>query len=145
MKRFLLGLAIVAVSVSPAFCDEHEPDLEAGFEHMELQHRQATLYFEQQMHELEIQKRHLELEMLRRKVEHPSPHHPKKKDGEFLFLIFGIVHILMAVWVYKDVRKRNNGNGVWIAITLLVGFFGASVYALIRLADSCRKEEAPNV
>jgi len=141
MKRFLLGLAIVAMSVSPTFCDEREIDLEEGFEHMELQQRQVAFEFDKKMRELDIQKRQLELEGLRRKIEHPAPHHQKKKDGEFLFLIFGIVHILMAIWVYKDVRKRNNGNGVWIAITLLVGFFGASVYALIRLADCCRKEE----
>jgi len=141
MKRFLLGLAIVAMSVSPAFCDEHEFDLDEGLERIKFEQMRSGLEFDQKVRELEIQKRQLELERLRREMDRPDPHHQKKKDGEFLFLIFGIVHILMAVWVYKDVRKKNNGNGVWIAITLLVGFFGASVYALIRMGDCNPKPE----
>ncbi|RKX43746.1 MAG: hypothetical protein DRP64_07790 [Verrucomicrobia bacterium] len=141
MKRFLLGLAIVAMSVSPAFCDEHEFDLDEELERIEFEQMRSGLEFDQKVRELEIQKRLLELERLRREMDRPDPHQQKKKDGEFLFLIFGIVHILMAIWVYKDVRKRNNGNGVWIAITLLVGFFGASVYALIRMGDCSPKPE----
>ena len=141
MKRFLLGLAIVAMSVSPVFCEEHEFDLDEGLERIEFEQMRSGLEFDQKMRELEITKRQLELERLRREMDRPDPHHQKKKDGEFLFLIFGIVHILMAIWVYKDVRKRNNGNGVWIAITLLVGFFGASVYALIRMGDCSPKQE----
>jgi hypothetical protein len=47
-----------------------------------------------------------------------------------------IANILMAVWVYTDNRRRETGYGMWIAITVLVGFFGALVYAVIRLADT---------
>ena len=141
MKRFLLGLAIVAMSASPAFCEEREFDLDEELEHMELQREQAEFGFEQQMRELQVQKRHLELESLRREIDRPATYHQKKEDGQFLCLVFGIVHILMALWVYKDVRKKNNGNGVWIVITLLAGFFGASVYALIRMGDCNPKPE----
>ena len=141
MKRFLLGLAIMALSASPGFCDEHEFDLEEGLEHMKLEQMRAGFEFDQQMRGLELQKRQLELEKFRREIDRPAPHNQKKKNGESLILICGIVHILMAVWVYKDVRKKNKGNGIWIPITLLVGFFGASVYALIRMGDCNPKQE----
>jgi len=143
MKRFLLGLAIATVSVSPAFCEEHEFDLDKELEHMELQREQAEFGFEQEMRELELEKRHIELDMLRREIDAPGKHHEygDKDELEFLFLLCGIVHILMAVWVYQDVRKKDNGHGIWIIITLLFGFFGASVYALIRMGDCSPKQE----
>ena len=143
MKRFLLGLAIVAMWVSPAFCDEHELDLDKELEHMELQREQAEFGFKQEMRELELENRHIELDMLRREIDAPSKHHKcgDKDELELFFLLFGIVHILMAVWVYQDVRKKDNGHGIWIIITLLFGFFGASVYALIRMGDSGPKQE----
>jgi len=46
-----------------------------------------------------------------------------------------VVHILAAIWVYKDMRERSAGSGIWIAIALLAGLFGALVYALVRLGD----------
>jgi len=47
----------------------------------------------------------------------------------------------MAIWVYKDVREQENGNSIWIVITLLAGFFGIVPYALIRLGDGWQMEE----
>jgi hypothetical protein len=44
-------------------------------------------------------------------------------------------HILLAVWVFLDIRKRGEGHGIFIALTLLAGFCGAFLYALVRLAD----------
>lgn len=46
-----------------------------------------------------------------------------------------VVHVLLAIWVYQDVRKRNSGSGIWIAVVLLTGFFGALLYAIVRLGD----------
>ena len=50
-----------------------------------------------------------------------------------------IINVLLAIWVYKDIRKRNEGSGLWIVITLLAGFFGALLYAIIRLGDLKQK------
>jgi hypothetical protein len=44
-------------------------------------------------------------------------------------------HILLAVWIFLDIRKRGEGNGIFIALALLAGFCGAILYALVRLAD----------
>ena len=51
-----------------------------------------------------------------------------------MFICF-IVHILLAIWVYGDIRRRNTGSGIWIIITLLTGLLGALVYAIVRLGD----------
>ncbi|MCF7818048.1 MAG: hypothetical protein K9M54_09210 [Kiritimatiellales bacterium] len=139
MKRILLGLVFVMMVVPSAFCEEQEPDMDKEMKHLELMRNQTGFDFEQQNRKLDLEQRQLELQGLRMKIER-SGNHQKNNKGQ-LFLLCGIVHVLMAVWVYQDVRKRNNGNGIWIAITLLVGFFGAAVYALIRLGDCRRKQE----
>jgi len=142
MKWILLVLAVLMMAVSPAFCEDDDFDIEEAMEHLELQHEQAEFEFEQDMREIELEERRLEVEHRRMEMERGPDHRKKKKDEEGVFcLIIGIVHILMAVWVYQDVRKKNNGNGIWIIITLLAGFFGAAVYAFIRLGDSSQKEK----
>jgi hypothetical protein len=52
-----------------------------------------------------------------------------------------VVHILLAVWVYTDIRKLNRGSGIWIVIALLTGLLGTLVYAVVRLGDA-RTEES---
>lgn len=52
-----------------------------------------------------------------------------------LVLGTAVIHILLAVWVYQDLRRRNTGSGIWIVITLLAGLCGAAVYALVRLGE----------
>jgi hypothetical protein len=44
-------------------------------------------------------------------------------------------HILLAVWIFVDIRKRGEGNGIFIALALLAGFPAAVVYSLVRLGD----------
>ena len=63
-------------------------------------------------------------------------HHEHGKKGfcvVFLLMIL-IMHILLSVWVYKDTKQRN-ASGLWIIITLLSGFLGAFLYALVRIGD----------
>lgn len=55
--------------------------------------------------------------------------------AKFLLIFCGIIHILLTVWVYQDIRKRNAGSGIWIVVTLMTGLLGAAVYALVRLGD----------
>jgi hypothetical protein len=51
-------------------------------------------------------------------------------------LICLLIHILLAVWVYQDIRKRGRGSGIWIVVVLLTGLCGTLVYALVRLRDT---------
>ena len=52
-----------------------------------------------------------------------------------MLLVCFVVHILLTVWVYQDIRRRNSGSGIWVAVTLMTGLLGAAVYALVRLGD----------
>jgi len=53
----------------------------------------------------------------------------------FLMLLCATIHILLAVWVYQDIRRRNAGSGIWIVVALLTGLLGTAVYALVRIGD----------
>ena len=83
----------------------------------------------------------MELEHQRRMMERLGPemrHH--KPVAALFFLGCVVVHILVAAWVYKDIRARECGSGIWIAIALLAGLFGALVYAVVRLGDGGKKK-----
>ncbi|MBL7188372.1 MAG: hypothetical protein ISS70_18760 [Phycisphaerae bacterium] len=65
---------------------------------------------------------------------HPK-HHGKDALHPLLLLLL-VVHILVAVWVYTDIRKLNSGSGIWIVIALLTGLLGTLVYAVVRMGDA---------
>jgi hypothetical protein len=46
-----------------------------------------------------------------------------------------VVHVLLAIWIFTDIRKRNAGSGIWIVVTLMIGFPGAVLYLLARIGD----------
>ncbi len=44
-----------------------------------------------------------------------------------------IIWIVLAIWVYKDAKKRNMDNPVlWLIITLLLGLIGLIIYLVVR-------------
>jgi hypothetical protein len=51
------------------------------------------------------------------------------------FLLGIISNILVAIWIYTDMRKRGEGSGVFVALALLGGIPTAIVYAIVRLGD----------
>jgi len=51
-------------------------------------------------------------------------------------LVILACHILLAVWIFLDIRQRGEGHGIFIALALLAGFCAAILYALVRLADT---------
>lgn len=57
--------------------------------------------------------------------------------GMVRFIILGciICNILLAVWIYTDIRKRGEGPGIFIALALLAGIPAAIIYSLVRIAD----------
>ena len=52
-----------------------------------------------------------------------------------LFLIGIICNILLAIWIFTDIRKRGEGSGIFIAMALVAGIPAALIYALTRLGD----------
>ena len=49
-----------------------------------------------------------------------------------IFIIFWIVAIGLAVWVYKDAKKRDMNAAVWLLIVLLSGCIGCIIYLIVR-------------
>jgi hypothetical protein len=139
MKRYLLFSILVFVCIStnvPGLESDMRTPPEPGPEQqmerrlveLELQEREAELDFQQQMRKLELEQRKMELERQQKNHE----------DGgaAVILLLCLVVNILAAIWVYQDFRKHNTESGIWIAITLLAGLFGALVYSIVRLKEN---------
>jgi len=53
--------------------------------------------------------------------------------GFILFIIaLFVVWILLAVWVYRDAKKRGMEATLWLLLVLLTGFIGLIVYLIVR-------------
>jgi len=51
-----------------------------------------------------------------------------------LFVGF-IMNILIAVWIFTDMRKRGEGSRIFIAMALLAGIPTGIIYAIVRIGD----------
>ena len=49
-----------------------------------------------------------------------------------LIAVFFIVALLLAIWVYKDAKKRDMNAAVWLLIVLVTGCFGCILFLIIR-------------
>lgn len=49
-----------------------------------------------------------------------------------LAAVFWIIAILIAIWVYKDAKKRDMNAAVWLLIVLLTGCCGCIIYLIVR-------------
>ena len=71
----------------------------------------------------------------------PMPQCPMNSKGgcpgflKVLLPLFAVINILLAVWVFTDIRKRGEGHGIFIVLALIAGLPGAILYALVRLGD----------
>jgi hypothetical protein len=54
---------------------------------------------------------------------------------KFCLLVGFVFNILVAVWIYRDIRKRGEGSGIFIALALLAGVPAAIIYSLVRIAE----------
>ncbi len=168
MKRYVLSMMLAAIFV-PAIAvaqeegpediefqmemherkmelqqQEAEMELQQQEAEMELQHREAEMDIERRMQELELEKRKIELEHMRKPKEHPGHVEDDDDDDDDklrpLLLVVLVVHILCAVWVYQDIRRRAGGSGIWIVIALLTGLLGTLVYAVVRIGESQKSQ-----
>lgn len=127
-----LGMGMVSQGVAQERGELEEAEI-ARFlreQQLDVERMETELHHESQMRELDIEARRLEMDLMRGE----SRDHDDGAAAVFLIVCLA-ANILMALWVYSDNRSRDAGQGIWIVITLLVGFFGALVYAVIRLGD----------
>jgi hypothetical protein len=124
-------------------------NLELQKQEMELQHQRKMRDMQRQMESLKVQAKK---QALQKDSKKPACTNCSKKGGRkdwkkkhgwmmwkmcmVMKIIIVVVNILLAVWVYQDIRKRNSGSGIWIVLSLLTGFFGALLYLLARIGDS---------
>jgi hypothetical protein len=104
---------------------------------LEMEEQEAERDFHHSMRELDLKERRLALE--RKHKAQKLPKHIKCHCGEKmapLVIIYFVLNILLAVWVFQDIRRRNCGSGIWIVIVLLAGLLGVLPYAIVRLGDS---------
>lgn len=47
-------------------------------------------------------------------------------------VLFYVIGILLAVWVYTDAKKRDMNAAVWLLIVLLTGCCGCIIYLIVR-------------
>lgn len=63
---------------------------------------------------------------------------PLKGIGDALglaILVWLVSNLLMAVWIFTDIRKRGEGAGIFVAMALVAGIPAAVIYALTRIGD----------
>ena len=53
-------------------------------------------------------------------------------------LIWFIVWILVAIWVYRDAEARGMSGVLWLLIVILLGLLGIIIYLVVR------KDKAPS-
>ena len=47
-------------------------------------------------------------------------------------IVFYVIGILLAVWVYTDAKKRDMNAAVWLLIVLVTGCLGCIIYLVVR-------------
>jgi hypothetical protein len=63
-------------------------------------------------------------------------------------LIFGIiwlvVWILVAIWVYKDAEKRGKNGVLWLIIVIILGLIGLIIWLVVRGEKQVSSRHCPN-
>jgi hypothetical protein len=53
-----------------------------------------------------------------------------------LCILVGIIfNILLAMWIFSDIRRRGEGSGLFVVLALFAGVPAALIYSLVRLGD----------
>jgi hypothetical protein len=52
-----------------------------------------------------------------------------------IVLVWLVCNVLLAAWIFTDIRKQGQGHGIFIALALLAGFPAAILYAVVRIGD----------
>ena len=53
-------------------------------------------------------------------------------------VFLAIIHVMLAGWVFTDIRKRGEGHGIFVVLALLGGIPATILYALVRIGDAKR-------
>jgi H+/Cl- antiporter ClcA len=56
-----------------------------------------------------------------------------------LIIVFFIISILLAVWVYRDAEARGKNGALWLIILLLAGLIGLIIWLIVRPKEKIAK------
>jgi len=57
-------------------------------------------------------------------------------------IIWFVIAILIAVWVYKDAEKRGSSGALWLIIIILTGIIGLIIWLIARPPIGGKKKES---
>jgi len=146
----VLLLSVVAVSAQrkgkkaaePKATITKTPGKKEPYKQLALEEKKMELEFRRQMHKLDLDKKRLHLEQQRQRINRAKSgwYNRARRRGGVMLAWCLVINVLLTIWVYQDMRKRVAGSGIWVAITLFAGVFGALIYAVVRLGDMQQKK-----
>lgn len=135
MKQLALLMTLLICSSAIIAAEDAPSPRETPPQMQRIQRAQNEL--KEQRHQLEMERQEFERqrEQMERQGQWPRHKGGHKPICAMLMVMCLVVHILVAVWVFQDIRTRGTGSGIWIVIALIAGLLGALVYAVVRLGD----------
>lgn len=114
--------------------------LELRQKQLDIQQRESQMVFQDKLRQLDIEKQRAEIANQQKSAPRQSGKNGGMKCRHCglapLLAFAALIHILLAVWIYQDIRKRNTGSGLWIVLALLTGPVGTVLYLLARIGDN---------
>ena len=49
-----------------------------------------------------------------------------------IIVVWCIIGIVLAIWVYKDAESRGMNGALWLIIVILTGIIGLIIYLVVR-------------
>jgi hypothetical protein len=86
----------------------------------------------------------------------PVPNGPSAQDGAkvhrdignligLIMLVWILCNILLAIWIFTDIRRRGEGSGLFIVLALVAGIPAAIIYSLVRISDRMAITAPPGI
>ena len=135
----LVGLSLAATGLgadanAPAEGPTEE-QMELHERRLEMEVRQNEFDHEQQLRKLELRQREAETKRIEAELGRMPGRDGAGGAAGAILLWCLVAHILLTVWVYKDMHQQGIARALWVPIVLLIGVLGAILYAIVRHAD----------
>jgi len=59
-------------------------------------------------------------------------------------LVWFIIWVLVAIWVYKDAQKHGKNGVLWVILIILLGLIGLIIYFVVRGEKAAPSRHCPN-
>jgi len=59
-----------------------------------------------------------------------------------IIIVWFVIWILVAIWVYRDAEKRGKSGALWLIIVILLGLLGIIIWLVVRPPIGGEKKQA---